>query len=195
MLFAETPQATFATSFELQVDAFSEDKQSNGGAGDLMGVCDILSRDRVSVASVEGGPVRSKTEALKRLSVLLSRGQNVVANDEIERVLSERERLQSTGVGGGVAIPHGSIDGLDRLFGAVLLCPAAIEFEAIDNAPVSILFAVIGPKRATGEHLKTLARVSRLLRDDRFRWKLLGAPNGPAAFEMLAAEEGRVNHS
>lgn len=156
-----------------------------------MGVCDILSRDRVSVAGVEGGPVRSKSDALKRLSVLLGNGQSVISTEEIERVLTERERLQSTGVGGGVAIPHGSIEGLDRLIGAVLLCPSSIEFEAIDSAPVSILFAVIGPKRATGEHLKTLARVSRLLRDDHFRAKLLRAPGGAAAFDMLAAEEGR----
>jgi PTS system nitrogen regulatory IIA component len=157
-----------------------------------MGVCDILSRDRVSVASVEGGHVRSKSDALKRLSFLLSTGQAVVSADEIERVLTERERLQSTGVGGGVAIPHGSVEGLDRLVGAVLLCPESIPFDAIDSAPVSILFAVIGPKRATGEHLKALARVSRLLRDDTFRARLLSSPSGPAAFEMLAAEEGRV---
>jgi len=160
-----------------------------------MGVCDILSRDRVSVANVEGGNVRSKGDALKRLSLLLSTGQKVVSTGEIERVLTERERLQSTGVGGGVAIPHGSLEGLDRLVGAVLLCPAPIQFEAIDGAPVSILFAVIGPKRATGEHLKALARVSRLLRDDSFRARLLGAPSGPAAFDMLAAEEGRVTPS
>jgi PTS system nitrogen regulatory IIA component len=158
-----------------------------------MGVCDILSRDRVSVSSVEGEPVRSKNEALKRLSVLLSHGQSVVSKEEIERVLQEREKLQSTGVGGGVAIPHGSIDGLERMIGAVLLCPTPIEFEAIDDKPVSILFAVIGPKKATGEHLKTLARASRLLRDDQFRARLLGAPSGPAAFDMLAMEEGRVS--
>lgn len=139
--------------------------------------------------------MRSKGEALKRLSVLLANGQSAISTEEIERVLTERERLQSTGVGGGVAIPHGSIDGLDRLIGAVLLCPASIEFEAIDSAPVSILFAVIGPKKATGEHLKTLARVSRLLRDDHFRAKLLRAPSGPAAYDMLAAEEGRVSPS
>lgn len=160
-----------------------------------MGVCDILSRDRVSVASVEGEPVRTKSDALKRLSVLLANGQSVISTDEIERVLTERERLQSTGVGGGVAIPHGSIEGLDRLIGAVLLCPTSIEFEAIDSAPVSILFAVIGPRRATAEHLKTLARVSRLLRDDHFRAKLLRAPSGAAAFDMLAAEEGRLSPS
>ena len=157
-----------------------------------MGVCDILSRDRVSVASVEGGPIRTKADALKRLSDLLAKGQDVVASEEIERVLIEREQLQSTGVGGGVAIPHGFVEGLERLVGAVLLCPSSIEFEAIDGAPVSILIAQIGPKRSTGEHLKMLARASRLLRDDRFRARLLKAPSGPAAFDMLAAEEGRV---
>jgi nitrogen PTS system EIIA component len=158
-----------------------------------MGVCDILSRDRVAVAGIDCELARSKNDALKRLSVLLARGQSLITTDDVERVLTERERLQSTGVGGGVAIPHGSVDGLERLVGAVLLCPQAIEFEAIDGAPVSILFAVIGPKRATGDHLRTLARVSRLLRDDGFRARLLRAPNGAAAYDMLAAEEGRVS--
>jgi PTS system nitrogen regulatory IIA component len=83
------------------------------------------------------------------------------------------------------------MEGVERLVGAVLLCPAPIDFDAIDGAPVSILFAVIGPKRATGEHLKTLARISRLLRDEGFRGRLLGAPTGRAAFELIIAEEGR----
>lgn len=157
-----------------------------------MGVSEILTPEHVSVASEAEGIVRSKNEALQRLARLLAGGQATVSAEEIERVLSDREKLQSTGVGGGVAIPHGAIDRLDHLIGAVLLCPKAIEFDAIDAAPVSILFAVIGPKRATGEHLKTLARVSRLLRDDAFRERLLNAPSGRAAFFMIAAEEGRV---
>lgn len=158
-----------------------------------MGVCDILSRDRVSVAGVEGERARSKSDALRRLSVLLARGQSVATAEEIERVLEERERLQSTGIGGGVAIPHGNVDSLDRLMGAMLLCPKPIEFDAIDGAPVTILFALIGPKRATGEHLKMLARASRLLRDDVFRASLLAAPSGAAAFEMLLAAEKRTS--
>lgn len=156
-----------------------------------MGVSEILTPEHVSVASAAEGVVRSKVDAIRRLAKLLATGQTVVSAEEIERVLSEREKLQSTGVGGGVAIPHGAIDRLDHLIGAVLLCPAPIEFDAIDAAPVSILFAVIGPKRATGEHLKTLARVSRLLRDDGFRARLLRAPSGRAAFKLIAAEEGR----
>jgi PTS system nitrogen regulatory IIA component len=155
-----------------------------------MGVLDILTADHVSVANQAEGVVRSKAEALERLAALLGRGIDVPAH-QIERVLVEREKLQSTGVGGGVAIPHGGIEGLERHIGAVLICPHPIDFDAIDGAPVSILFAVIGPKRAAGEHLKTLARVSRLLRDDEFRRRLLQAESGQDAFALVAAEEGR----
>jgi PTS system nitrogen regulatory IIA component len=157
-----------------------------------MQVCDILTVRNVSVAGEQEGAVRSKQDALRRLASLLATDLEAVRREDVERVLIEREQLQSTGVGGGVAIPHGSMEGLVRLVGAVLICPQAIDFDAIDGAPVSILFAVIGPKRATGEHLKTLARISRLLRDERFRTRLLGAPTGQAAFEMIAAEEGRA---
>jgi PTS system nitrogen regulatory IIA component len=157
-----------------------------------MGVCDILSPNQVSIANEAEGPVRSKADALRRLAGLLARGQSDVHSEEIERVLADRERLQSTGVGGGVAIPHGAIDRIERLVGAVLLCPEPIEFDAIDNAPVSILFAVIGPKRQTGEHLKALARVSRLLRNEAFRERLLRSPDGRSAFDLMSEEEGRA---
>jgi len=158
-----------------------------------MGVSEILTPDHVSVAGAAEGVVTSKREAVHRLAALLARRQALVSAEEIEHVLIERERLQSTGVGGGVAIPHGSIDRLERTIGAVLLCPSPIEFDAIDGAPVSILFAVIGPRRATGEHLKTLARVSRLLRDDAFRARLVAAPTGRDAYLLIAAEEGRAS--
>jgi nitrogen PTS system EIIA component len=158
-----------------------------------MGVSEILTIEHVSVAGPAEGVVTSKREAIHRLAVLLSRRQSVVTAEEIEQVLNERERLQSTGVGGGVAIPHGSIDRLERTLGAVLLCPKPIDFDAIDGAPVSILFAVVGPRRATGEHLKTLARVSRLLRDDHFRGRLVAAPTGRDAYNLIAAEEGRAS--
>jgi PTS system nitrogen regulatory IIA component len=157
-----------------------------------MGVTEILTPEHVSVAGAAEGVVTSKREAIHRLSALLAQRLTVASAGDIEHVLNERERLQSTGVGGGVAIPHGSIDRLDRTIGAVLLCPAPIPFDAIDGAPVSILFAVIAPRRATGEHLKTLARVSRLLRDDHFRERLVAAPSGHAAYALIAAEEGRA---
>src|SRR5262245_24056748 len=110
-----------------------------------MGVSEILSPEQVSVANEAEGLVRTKADALRRLATLLANGTSKVHAEEIERVLVEREQLQSTGVGMSVAIPHGTIDRIERLLGALLLCPDAIAFDAIDNAPVRILFAVIGP--------------------------------------------------
>ncbi len=92
-------------------------------------------------------------------------------------MLTEREQLQSTGIGEGVAIPHGALPQLETQFAALLIVPEGLDFAAIDALPVNILFAVITPKRATGEHLKTLARVSRLLRNKAFRDRLVAAPD------------------
>ena len=163
-----------------------------------MGVSEILSANRVLVSTEVEGGVRDKAGALRRLAGLLASGvpsgagAPVTTPEEVERVLVEREALHSTGVGGGVAIPHGAIERLDRLVGAMLLCPTPIEFAAVDGAPVSILVSIIGPKRAAGEHLKMLARVSRLLRDETFRTRLLAAPDGRTAFSLITAEEGRA---
>ena len=107
----------------------------------------------------------------------------------MRRVLLEREALQSTGIGEGVAIPHGSLPQLNEQVAALLIVPGGVEFQAIDDAKVSILFGVLGPKRATGEHLKTLARVSRLLRSREFRARLLGASSAADAFELIHGEE------
>lgn len=157
-----------------------------------MGVVDILTVERVSVAGAAEGEIRSKPQALARLAAMFAFGHASVSYEEILGVLVEREQLQSTGVGGGVAIPHGVIDRLDAQVGAVLLCPDGIEFDAIDHAPVYILFAVMGPKKAAGEHLKTLARVSRLLRLERFRARLLAQSSGAAAFQLLCAEDAKM---
>lgn len=157
-----------------------------------MRVCDTLSPKQVAVSSEAEGLIRSKAEALKRLADLLARGLENVDKNEIERVLLDREKLQSTGIGGGVAIPHGSLDRIDKQVGAMLLCPAPIEFDAIDNAPVSILFALVGPKQTTGLHLQTLARVSRLLRNQSFRQKLLVSPDGSSAFAAIFEEEEKA---
>ncbi len=102
----------------------------------------------------------------------------------------EREQLQSTGIGEGVAIPHGAMAQLETQCAALLIVPNGVEFQAIDGERVTLLFAVIGPKRATGEHLKTLARVSRLLRNKGFRERLIASPDAATAHELIATEEG-----
>lgn len=151
-----------------------------------MHLVDLLAADRV-VVHLEGAI--DKSGAIRRLAGLLSRGVKI-ADGEVERVLLEREALQSTGIGEGVAIPHGALSDLEVQRGAVMLVPRGVAFEAIDGQDVTILVAVIGPKRASGEHLKTLARVSRLLRSREFREKLLASKSGEEAYAMLVQEEG-----
>lgn len=156
-----------------------------------MRVVDILTATNIAVAAHHDASADSKDHAIAKLAALLANEtRGVATSHDIERVLAERERLASTGVGGGVAVPHGEIDGLQRLVGAMLLCRDPIAFDAIDGEPVTILFAIIAPKSSRGEHLKALARVSRLLRDEGFRARLLRAPSGHAAFDLIQAEEG-----
>jgi PTS system nitrogen regulatory IIA component len=149
-------------------------------------VAEILSVDRVSVANEAEGVVRDKKEALHRLARLLANGQSSVEEQILFEVLEARERLQSTGIGGGVAVPHASVDFVGRQLGALLVCPQPIPFDAIDGQPVHILFALVGPKGAPAEHLKILARVSKLLRSETFRARLSSAASGAAAYELIA---------
>ena len=153
---------------------------------------DILSCERVGVDSTDPG-IRTKDAALQALAELLAGGQHQVPTRELYRVLAERETLQSTGIGNGVAIPHGATEGATCQVAAVLVCPRGVPFDAADGRPVRIFFAVVGPKRATGEHLKILARVSRLLRDSSFREKLVSSATRREAFDLIrSAEEGRA---
>jgi PTS system nitrogen regulatory IIA component len=153
-----------------------------------MQLTDLLNADRVAIERAPAGNY-AKADALTALSRLLAGGTHL-PYDAIEHVLLEREQLQSTGIGEGVAIPHGAMAQLENQCAALLIVPAGVEFQAIDGEKVTLLFAVIGPKRATGEHLKTLARVSRLLRNKGFRERLIDAPSAGAAFDLIATEEG-----
>lgn len=152
-----------------------------------MRLTDLLSPERVGIQRASGDSF-DKRRAIALLASMLGE-RDGVPTSEIERVLLEREQLQSTGIGEGVAIPHGALPQLKEQVAALLIVPDGVEFQAIDDAKVSILFGVIGPKRATGEHLKTLARVSRLLRSRDFRTRLVGAPDARAAFDLISAEE------
>ncbi len=159
-----------------------------------MRLTELLTPTRVGIEHVSSngggsnGDELDKAKALSLLADMLARGASVTRG-EVERVLVEREGLQSTGIGEGVAIPHGALPQLDAQSAALLIVPEGVAFDAIDGAPVTILFAVIGPKRATGEHLKTLARVSRLLRNKGFRDQLVGASAAQVAYDLIAAEE------
>lgn len=158
-----------------------------------MRLTDLLTADRVAVQHRrDPSGLRAdfdKPRALSLLASLLAAGAGVPPA-QVEGVLLEREQLQSTGIGEGVAIPHGALNQLETQWAALLIVPDGLDFAAIDGAFVTILFAVIGPKRATGEHLKTLARVSRLLRNKAFRERLIASKTSEEVFGLIADEEG-----
>jgi len=141
-------------------------------------------------AVVAGLSVSAKKQLFQQLGALAEKNGGVEARVVIER-LSERERLGSTGFGGGVAIPHGKIDGLDRVVGVFARLDQPIDFQAIDDMPVDIVFMLLSPPDAGAEHLKALARVSRALRDRPFLAKLRGAGSDDALYALLATGEAR----
>ena len=104
-------------------------------------------------------------------------------------VLMERERLGTTGVGNGIAIPHGKLPNLDRLYGLFARLNQPIDFQAIDERPVDLVFVLLAPEGAGADHLKALARISRLLRDQNVCDKLRGTDNAEALFAILTESE------
>ncbi|HKY38498.1 MAG TPA: PTS sugar transporter subunit IIA [Polyangiaceae bacterium] len=151
-----------------------------------MRLSDIITSDRILVD--REGAVKNKAEALRSLSRLL--GSAVAASEEeVLTLLLEREQLQSTGIGDGVAIPHSALENAEAQAAALLLFPKGIDFESIDGKPVHIVFGVVGPKRATGEHLRTLARISRLLRDEATRKQLANVSSANSAYELIESHD------
>jgi nitrogen PTS system EIIA component len=143
---------------------------------------DILNEQRVTTRLVAS----TKDDALLALAELFSGDDPNLQASAVHEVLRERERLASTGVGSGVAIPHGRISSIEQLRAAVAISPGGIPFDAIDGAPVRIIVGVLAPQHHTGDHLRVLARVSRLLRSAQVREHLLDARDAHAAFDVIA---------
>lgn len=152
-----------------------------------MRIVDILTVDRV-VPVLE---VQDKDAALRAMAKLFSSTDWELGEDEIYKVLVDREKVASTGVGSGVAIPHGRVDGLSTMRAALAICPKAVDFDAIDGEPVRIFVAVLAPNRHTADHLKALARISRMLRDDSVRARLLRAQDAVSLHAIVAEEDAR----
>src|SRR6266566_2749800 len=108
-----------------------------------------------------------------------------VAERRIYEVLAERERLGSTGIGRGIAIPHGKLAELSRLYGLFARLERPVAFDAIDDQPVDLVFVLLAPAEAGAEHLRALALVSRLLRDSTICQKLRGTDNADALYALL----------
>jgi PTS system nitrogen regulatory IIA component len=149
-------------------------------------LAEILNEQRVTVRL----EADDKRDALDALAALFVADDPRLDRAAICRVFEERERLASTGVGSGVAIPHGRLPDVEKLVAVVGICHQGVDFDSIDGRPAHILVGVLGPERQTGEHLKALARFSRLLRDERVRARLLSAQDDAEALAILLREDG-----
>lgn len=152
-----------------------------------MRLADILTVERVTV----GLRAPDKPSALRALAKLFVDDDPELDADAIAYVFNEREQIASTGIGDGVAIPHGRMFGVERLVAAVGIAADGIDFDAIDGRPAYIFVALLGPKLHAGDHLKALARFSRLLRDAEVRSRLLAAKTRDEALDILVTEDQR----
>ena len=136
--------------------------------------------------------VTSKKQALQELA---KRAAEITGQPEraIFEVLIERERLGTTGVGNGIAIPHGKLPDLERLYGLFARLETPIDFDAIDEQPVDLICVLLAPETAGADHLKALARVSRLLRDRAVCEKLRGTDSAEAIHALLT--ESAASHA
>ena len=144
-------------------------------------LADLLHPERVRV----GLTISDKEAALRTIAPLLCMPEGAVDEEVVYNVLRDRERLASTGIGSGVAIPHGRYDGVGELRAAVAVCPAGVDFDAVDSLPVTILVGIVGPRSMPQKHLAALAGVSRVLRNDEKREALLKAVDAADAYRTL----------
>jgi PTS system nitrogen regulatory IIA component len=141
-------------------------------------------------AVVAALPVAGKKPLFQALGSLAEEIYGIDERKVVER-LTERERLGSTGFGGGIAIPHGKIDGLNEVVGLFAQLAQPIDFAAVDDMPVDLVFMLLSPIDAGADHLKALAQVSRALRDKAFVAKLRGAASDDALTALLAPSDAR----
>ena len=144
----------------------------------------------VPEAVVAGMSAASKKALFQQLAAIAARLTGLPAKQIVSSV-NEREKLGSTGFGGGAAIPHGKIEGLDHVFGVFARLETPIDFQAIDGIPVDLVFLLLSPPDAGADHLKALASVSRAFRDRQVVAKLRGARSKDALFALLAGVEAR----
>ncbi len=135
----------------------------------------------------------SKDSVIRELVGLLVKANAIKDKDQTKlvRILLDREALGSTGIGQGVAIPHGKADCVEQLVGAVGVSRGGMNFDSLDGEPTHIFFLLVAPQDSAGPHLKALARISRLLKEKHFRDSLRGAKDTKTLIKILQDEDQR----
>ena len=131
----------------------------------------------------------TKEDVIAELATLVASHHPEIERTRLVQALEERERLNSTALGDGVAIPHGKLPGLRRVVAAFGRSLDGVDFNSLDGKPTHLFFLLVAPEDSAGAHLKALARISRLLKDDGFRQRLLGAADAAALFQTIREED------
>ena len=152
-----------------------------------MKLLDFLGREQI----VPELRAADKAGVLKELAEVLGAVPGVSSIKTVVDVLQERERLGSTGIGEGIAIPHGKLEGLDRVVLAFGRSRAGVDFESLDGAPVHLIFLLLSPADSASMHLMVLARIARLMKSRSFREALLKADGSAELFDSIAAEDAK----
>lgn len=151
-----------------------------------MQVTDLITTDRIE-CNVDAS---SKKRALEVLSKLISDSEDTISTNDVFESLLARERLGATGVGYGVAIPHGRLKNTTHTLGAFVKLSNGIDFDAADRQPVDLLFALLVPEESTDEHLKALATLANMFSDSDFRSKLRDAASKEEIIKLLLEWQG-----
>lgn len=150
-------------------------------------LADLLTPERIRIPL----QARDKTGIIEELCAFLARGSGATPDEEeeIRQAVLEREKVLSTGIGGGVAIPHGKSEAVEDLVLVAGRTAAPVDFEALDERPVRIVMLLVGPESAASLHVKVLSRISRVLRSPELRDRLAGAESPEAFHEILRRAE------
>ena len=149
-----------------------------------MKILDVLQKEAI-ISDLKS---QDKKEILEELVAPIARITGVNHKDLV-RVLMDREQLGSTGIGGGIGIPHGKLKQLESLALGFGLSRKGVDFESMDNQPTHIFFLLVTPENSTGLHLKMLARISKILKHDPFKEKLLNAANNDEIFSIIKEDD------
>lgn len=141
----------------------------------------LLSIDRVETVC----QLSSKKRLMEKITTLLLQGRTELDRKTVLQTLIERERLGSTGIGHGVALPHGRINGLDEVIGAVAVLEKPLDYDSLDKEPVKLAFGLLVPAEANEQHLKILAHLARLFNDEALREKMFNTESNHEAFQLL----------
>jgi fructose-specific phosphotransferase system IIA component len=134
---------------------------------------------------------RDKDSVITELVDLLNENKLLLDRETALDAVFTRERTRSTGIGSGIAIPHGKCNAVRELIMALGITREPIDFESVDGKPVSIVILLVSPADQTGPHIRALARISRLMLDDDFKSALEKAPSAQSAYELVSEREGR----